>query len=523
MNKPIPYLAWENGEATLMVDGAPFLVLGGEFHNSSGSDLRYLEEKAWPGLRRLGGNCYLTPVYWECMESAPGKYDFALVDGVIEQARREGVRLILLWFGLWKNGKSEYIPGWMKDDPQYFFLQGADGRLHESVSPFCEAAVERDRQAFTALMAHLRDTDGERTVIMVQVENEVGAWGHPRDCCPVSNEQFEAEIPAEMAELYDKSGNWREAFGEDAEEYFMAWALSKAVGRIAASGAAQYPLPLFMNCVAVGLPLKAGEIPSGGPLPRVHRIWRRFAPDIAVYGPDIYSPYYKEVAEDFAGANPLLVPELSQDIHSASKAFYTVGGFNTLVFSPFGIDGLMTPLAEGDLLSQLNTDQRVPSPEAGELLAEAYRILGCLWPAIRKARAGGHCFAFLEKIAPDVTSADQEYRFECDGYRFRVSYGDGGFVNFMGQPGHRREDGPAGGGFVLRLAEDRFLLCGLAFNVEFEAAEPGEQAFIRCKRELRFEGGATVPGRILNGDERNYTVIGSRPTALELTLYRRER
>lgn len=139
-----------------MVDDAPFLILGGELHNSSGSDLGYMEKNVWPGLRRLGGNCYLTPVYWECMEPEPEKYDFTLVDGVIEQARREGVRLILLWFGLWKNGNSSYVPAWIKTNPDYFYMHGIDGKMIESVSPFCEEAVDLDQRAFCRLMEHLR-------------------------------------------------------------------------------------------------------------------------------------------------------------------------------------------------------------------------------------------------------------------------------------------------------------------------------------------------------------------------------
>lgn len=521
MHHPMPRIDVEGRTATLMVDEAPFLVLGGEFHNSSGSDLQYLEERVWPGVKHLGGNCYLTPVYWECMEPEPGTYSFDLVDGVIAQARREGVRLILLWFGLWKNGKSQYTPEWIKRDPKYFYMRGMKGELLEGVSPFCEAAAARDRDAFAALMSHLKETDQVRTVIMVQVENEVGTWGHPRDCCPAADALFEAEIPPEMAELYGTRGTWRAAFGDLAEEYFMSWGLSRALGCIAAAGRAAYPLPLFTNCVAIGLPLKAGEVPSGGPLPRVHRIWRRFAPDIAVYGPNLYSPHYREACEEFAAANPLLIPELSLDMHTASKAFYTVGGFNTIAFSPFGIEAAMIPLGEGDLLSQLNTDQAHPLEEAGRMLSDAYGMIGALWPQIRTAQRDGCCFAFLEKVA-SAGEASQSYCFQYGGYRFRVSYGDGGMRNFMGRPGHRRENGPMGGGFILCVGDGRFLLCGVAFNAEVEAVDPDEQAFILCKHELKSAGGALTRARILNGDERNHTVIGSWPAALEIALYRRK-
>ena len=377
--KPIPYLKQEGKQTTLMVDNAPFLILGGELHNSSGSDLNYMEEHVWPGLRKLGGNCYLTPVYWECMEPERGKYDFTLVDGVIAQARREGVRLVLLWFGLWKNGGSSYTPAWVKTNSDYFYMCGMDGRMVESVSPFCEDAVKADQEAFSRLMEHLRDTDEERTVIMVQVENETGIWGHPRDYCKAADRLFYQEIPGEMAELYGTCGTWEEAFGLNACDYFMAWGLSRAVGRIAEAGKKIYGLPLFMNCVAIGLPLRAGQVPGGGPLPRVHKIWRRFAPAIDLYGPDLYSPFYKEACDDFAAANALIIPETAQDKDTASKALYTVAAYHTVCFSPFGIDGMMMPISENDLLAQTNSDLGGSPAGAGERLAKAYRILHVLW------------------------------------------------------------------------------------------------------------------------------------------------
>ena len=511
--KALPYLRNENGRITLMVDGKPFLVLGGEFHNSSGSDLEYMKTNVWPGLRRLGGNCYLTPVYWECMEPEQGVYDFTLVDGVIDQAREEGVRLILLWFGLWKNGNSAYIPKWMKKDSQYFYMRGQNGQMVESVSPFFKAAVELDKKAFCALMKHLADMDEERTVIMIQVENETGIWGHPRDYSDEATQIFNARIPSEMERLYDVSGSWEEAFGLNACEYFMSWGLSKAVGEIAAAGRSVYNLPMFMNCVAIGMPLKAGDIPSGGPLPRVHKIWRIFAPAIDLYGPDIYSPFYKEVSSEFAAANALIIPEMGQDKNAASKALFTVAAYNTICFSPFGIDGMMTPLSENDLLSQTNSDVVPYDENAGNLLAESYRMLHLLWPQILKAQEEGRIYAFLQQ-------GDQRTEFIMDDYILKISYGGG--LGHMGQPVPRKEDSPVGGGFVIRQDKDTFLICGISCNVKVEPRYGSqEQVFVLDKRELKLTETGLEPGRIFNGDERNFTVIGAWPTVQTLTFYRR--
>lgn len=318
-----------------------------------------------------------------------------------------------------------------------------------------------------------------------------------------------------MAKLYGVSGTWEEAFGINACEYFMTWGYAKAVGKIADSGRAAYNLPLFMNCVAFGLPLRAGQLPSGGPLPRVHKIWRAFAPSIDLYGPDIYASFYKEISSEFAEANALVIPELSQDKDSASKALFTVAAYNTICFSPFGIDGMMTPLSENDLLSQMNTDLVFPPEFAGKILAESYRLLHIMWEDIIKAQMEGNVFAFLQQN-------DRGTEFVLDDYIINITYGEGGMQSHMGRPGHRKEGAPIGGGFILRKDPDNFLICGISCNVTVNPKYASrEQVFMLSKKELLREGDKLVSGRILNGDERNYTVIGGWPTVLELSFYRR--
>lgn len=513
--KHIPYLKEIDGYTELIVDEKPFTILGGEFHNSSGSDLEFMEKRVWPGLRRLGGNCYLTPVYWECMEPEKGVYDFTLVDGVIEQARREKVRLVLLWFGLWKNGKSEYVPAWMKKDPSYFYMKGIDGQMFESVSPLCEEAVELDKKAFSAMMAHLREVDEERTVIMVQVENEVGIWGSPRDYSEAANKAFAEEIPEEMEQLYQVSGTWEEAFGLNACEYFMSWALSKAVGKIAEAGKKEYPLPMFMNCVVFGIPAMAGKLPSGGPITRVHKIWREFAPVIDLYGPDIYAPFYKQISGEFAAVNALVIPELAGGKDSVSKALYTLAAHHTICFSPFGIDALMNGSRENDLLAETNSHIDYNSADAGDLLATGYKLLKILGDDIKKARKQGNICAFFNQGEPET-------EFYLDDYTINVTYGTGGMLGHMGQAGTRREDAPNGAGFVLRTGKDTFLICGVAANVKVTPSYGHQgQIFVLKKQEWVLDGEELVAGRILNGDERNFLILGSEPTVQELTFYRR--
>ena len=203
----------------------------------------------------------------EFLEPAPGEFDFTLPDGLIAQARREGVKLVLLWFGLWKNGNSTYVPAWMKEDREtYFAMRTRQGREVDAISPLCQAGVDRDAAAFAALMAHLRDTDLERTVVMVQVENEMGLLGDCRDFSPQAEEAYQREIPQEMADLTGASGTWDQAFGEDAPEKFMVYHYAKATEKIAAVGKREYPIPLYVNAWLEQYPWVPGTYPCGGPI-----------------------------------------------------------------------------------------------------------------------------------------------------------------------------------------------------------------------------------------------------------------
>jgi beta-galactosidase GanA len=60
--------------------------------------------KVWPTMEFLHVNTVEAPVYWERLEPKPGEFDYSLVDMLLQQAREHHVRLVLLWFGTWKNG-----------------------------------------------------------------------------------------------------------------------------------------------------------------------------------------------------------------------------------------------------------------------------------------------------------------------------------------------------------------------------------------------------------------------------------
>jgi len=499
----IPYLLKEDGDFCLMVDDKPFLALGGELHNSSGSDLEYMDRVVWPSLRKLGGNFYLTPVYWELLEPEHGVFDFDLVDGIILQARREKVRLGLLWFGIWKNGNSDYVPQWIKRDHDSFFLTRSRNGVPElTISPLCTNVIEKDRDAFIQLMKHLKEFDGEEnTVIMVQVENEIGSWRFDRDFSKEGDEAFAAIIPAEVAEAYGKAGTWQEAFGNEACDYFMSYYYSKAVETIASAGKKEYPIPMYVNSVVERTP----DRPMGAPDSPMHKVWMKFAPSIDFFSPDIYVPWFKRIVDEYHHeGNPLFIPETRGGIDASSFVIYSMGRHNAMGFNPFAIERLF--MEENTLDPYMNSFHRKSDPRNGLLLKQAYELTWAIWPEIRKAHKEGRIHSY---IYPDCAQWDPKKGVQTDDdpmyiqdYRFWIRYG---------APG-AGEESPLPAGMIIELGKDEFLYFGVNSSVLIETIEGGKKTvFISDKWEGVVKDGKLVKGRTLNGDERMTTGFTQAP------------
>src|SRR6056297_1847647 len=136
----LPYLK-QNGDATqLIVDDEPFIMIAGELHNSTASSEAYLET-IWPKLTEMHLNTVLATVSWELFEPEEGVYDYTLVDALINGARENDLKLVIVWFGTWKNGESSYVPMWVKKDTDRFFrVKRKDGANIETISSFCDEA-----------------------------------------------------------------------------------------------------------------------------------------------------------------------------------------------------------------------------------------------------------------------------------------------------------------------------------------------------------------------------------------------
>ena len=398
----------QRGRATQLVVGEkPFLILGGEIHNSSSSDLAYMAP-IWPKLKAMNLNTVLVPVAWETIEPVEGRFDFTLVDGLLRGARANDLKLVFLWFGAWKNTYSSYVPAWVKRDQARFpRVLTADGRGTERLSPFSDTARDADARAFARLMRHLKAADSaQQTVISVQVENEVGVIPQSRDHSPVAEAAFAGAVPAalmrhleakrmlihpELRTAWERAGGrsagtWREVFGDMGmtESLFMAWHYATFIETVTAAGKGEYTLPMFTNAALIRPNYQPGQYNSGCPLPFAIDVYKAGAPSLDFLAPDIYFEDYVSWSSQYARPdNPLLVPEARGGPAGAANALYSYGSLGAIGFSPFGIDG------EGVVLQG---DASIGLQAAGEgdpAIAHLYGLLAPLAPRILDAQAQG--------------------------------------------------------------------------------------------------------------------------------------
>ena len=488
-----------------MVDGKPFLILGGELHNSSSSSVAYMKA-VWPRMAAMHMNTVLLPIAWETIEPEEGNFDFTVVDGLLEDARANNLKLVVLWFGAWKNTFSSYTPAWVKTNLTRFpRVQTSDGRDTERLSPFSSAVRDADARAFGRLMRHLREADGERhTVLMVQVENEVGVIPQSRDHSEVANAAFGAEVPQTLMSFVEKhrttlnpefraaweeagaktKGTWQEVFGKASltDDLFMAWQYATYIERIAAAGKAEYPLPMYANAALIRPNYEPGQYNSGGPLPHSMDVWRAGAPSIDFLSPDIYFNEFAYWAEAYSRpGNPLFIPEAQGGVTGAANVLYAVGREAAIGFSAFGVDDQGdTPL---DLVGVTNPAEHIDSGALGSM----YLTLSRLESLLLKGQETGEVSAAL---------------LEGDAQRAaRTSVG--AYIANVARVGNPGASGGRVGALFIRTGADEFLVvgCGDAM-VTFTADTPGPPIVgIQSIDEEYFENGTWTQRRRLNGDE----------------------
>ena len=485
----VPSVRITNGASQLIVQGKPFLILGGELGNSSAGTAAQAET-ILPRLARMHFNTVLMPVAWDEIEPQEGHFDFAVPDHWIDVAREQHLHLVFLWFGSWKNAFSEYAPAWVLSDTKRFPREiSADGLPLAILSPLGEETARCDSRAFAALLRHLHDRDGaQQTVLMVQVENEIGFLGlGGRDRSDAANQLFHQPIPAELssylaahpaphAPFNPQGKSWKEVFGDAADEAFMAWSYGQFVNQEAKAGKSEYPLPLYMNAQLPAPLERSGEYPSGGPYPELQAIYRAATPSIDFYAPDIYWPDFSGWVDRyrFAG-NPVFVPEARLDA-APGNALYLYGEARGFGFSAFAVDSLQDDPAQ---------------PAKSPAIAQVYDALSGLADSILKAQAND----LTRGLMLHATSPRSSQTVALGGYLFRAALARSWPTQQLAASD--------GGMLVLQEGPNEFLVIGNGLTVTFQRNPDVDDQIAGIARveQLSRHDGQWATERELNGDQ----------------------
>ena len=509
-----PKLVEKDGRYALMVEGHPYLILGGQIHNSSGwpSEL----DQVWESMAALHANTVEAPVYWEQLEAQQGHFDFTNVDAIVQGARTHHLHVILLWFGTWKNGNNHYVPAWVKADTKRFpRMFRSDGEPVDVMSANSRNNLEADKAAFVALTRHLKEIDSEEhTVLMIQVENESGCVGCVRDFSAESNKEFAGQVPSDLLAAIHKqsgaSGTWAQAFGSEADETFQAYHQAKYINEIAAAGKAEFAIPYYITVwisyPAAELPQRQIAIPgiqypSGGPVQKLVGMWKSLAPSIDLIGPDIYSDdsgFYREVVATYHRLdNPLWIPETGRGDSFAKFLFYAIGN-GAIGFSPFGVD---------------ESGWNILGDEPWKAHSKNFALIGPMSREIAQLEFDGK----LKTCVEEPGEATREVDFGA--WQATVAFG-------FPQPDGRRAPGTKdahGSAVIAQLGPDEFLVTGVDASVTFHL--PGKMPWMRSEivsaEQGAYENGVWKPLRLWNGDETDRGLsFHQKPEAVRVKLGR---
>ncbi len=457
--KPLPYLKKEP-KPIFFVDGKPFLILGLQWDCNS----CYSEVEMMPLFEeavKLGCNTAVTPLYWESVEPEFGQYDFSSVDRRIEVCRKLGLKLVLLWFGGYKNAECCYAPSYIRDDHKtYPKVIRQDGSIQsKTLCPNWGSALERDCLAFKQLCKHLRETDEERTVILIQVENESGIIDTPRCYCSKCNELFAQQ-------------NWLKEYGSRSDEAFAAWSLARYIDQVALAGKEEYSIPMYINSALGGYPAQSPgrDYFSAGPIARWLPIWQQTASHIDFIAPDIYSPSYpafNRLCSEFKVANnPLYIAETATDFYGRTErnVFYAIGFYGAIGFDPWAIDRSFPGWFDPPLVRRYDLHWSSRALD----LRDSYIAIGSALSQVALSTGTQRLVTFVQE------EGDRGFSFELGGYDWRVTYP---IPNGSGR------------GMVIDEGKGKFIILGVNFMIQpfTPAPEVKSVPILRVERG-HFEG-----------------------------------
>ena len=519
-------------QSIISIHSEPFIMLAGEVHNSNSSSPEVMEP-IWQKARNLNMNTLLLPVTWELLEPEEGKFDFGLVDGLIEQARKHDMHIGFLWFGAWKNAQCYYAPEWVKCNLKRFWraevqkgknkvsLQKFHGMPYTTLSSHCEETMKADSRAFAALMQHIREIDEqEHTVVLMQVENESGLQGAAREHSDYADKLFHEKVPQKFAdymrshtgEMSDdvrtavengaECGTWEEVFGTVAEEVFQTYSVAGYVEYVAAAGRKEYDLPMVVNAW-LDKGQEPGMFPSGGPVARMMEVWRYCAPHIDVLAPDIYVQDFCGICDEYTKmGNPLIIPETAMHGHAGPRLVYVVGHYHAFGFSPFGFEDMGQPFTAVDsyLFGVDVSDPLLMSPQDEGEYAWYNKTLASMMTLLTSKYGTADLQAVISERPEQDTMLFNRY----------------GFKVMMDTPMITRKDGVC---LILRETEDEFyLVANGCMIVPFSTDSDKPNLDILYLEEGEIKEGKWHARRRLNGDEVASMRYNS-PTLLKIKLF----
>jgi len=476
----LPRLVRHETGYSFEIDGQRTVLLGGQIHNSSSSSIESIDS-SFAKVASLNYDFVISPISWKQFEAVEGKFDFTLLKHQLRVAEKLNLKLVLIWFGAFKNAKSSYAPAWVRSDLERFprALNQPNGEPNENatLSVFSQNLLEADLSAFGQVMKFLKSNDKKHTVIMVQIEKEMGLLGSSRDYSAAAQAAWNARcIP----------DTWQE------NEKFMAEAFARYANTLAKAGKEIRQLPMYVNAWLGPQPgqSEAGQWPSGGPSSLVLDTWKKFAPDIDILAPDIYELEALPIMEQYARAdNALFIPESR---HVLGNLFWALGHHSAIGYSMFAAE-----------------DGRV-----GNLMSKAYEILREAKRIVAEAQAAGRIGALLMReptaepaiqfgdltISPKDTLAGLKRFVEVAGVDLLIKDADlqselEDLDVVIESPGDSRPSG-----IVIQLSDTEFYFIGKGINLSF--SQPGYRIEIDDVEEGRFEQEKWIPMRNLNGDER---------------------
>ena len=538
----IPSLQKVGTSTCLMVDGKPFVMYCGELHNSTASSMSYMHEnRIWEKLEDMHLNSVIATASWELVEPQEGKFDFTLVDGVIAEAKKHGMKVAFIWFGAFKNPMMTYAPSWVKSNPKkYPHAIDEQGQEMEHISVFGSEILKADTKAYKAFLQHLKDTDQDHTVVLIQLQNEPGLRGTKRDYSTDANKAWKAQVPKaitdylkankgslqpDMEQIWAKygdktTGNWEDIFGKSevnnqaenpipnfTEHIFTAYGYANYLEQMAKAGKEVYPLPVFINASVFGMNTRGRSLGNGCSIPEFFDIYKAAAPSIDILTPNSYMQQLDWIGKNFSWkGNPILIPESTI---IGARGLYIIGEYDAIAFSPFGIDyedNELTPTLEkqhrllGESYNQMQQMGKLITDNLGsDKMRGIYLYTGHETDTVEM---GDYVLTFSPRKGFDIGAL--------------MAPAGGGFA----AEGEQKQI-EQGGAVIVQTSADEFYVVGYGFNADIKLKDGVKSRFCGYDSiwEGRFENGEFIPGRLLNGDERNVFATYDKVNALKVKMY----